>query len=207
MENIKNGPIVTYILIALNVIVFFLETIAGGSTSAEVAIRFGAEFTPYILQDGQWYRLLTSCFLHFGIMHIASNMFSLYIIGNTIESYFGKVRYIIIYLVSGIAGNVLTLLVEMFTGSYALSAGASGAISGMIGAMIVFAIDPRTKNAFPFSRMLMGFLVVIIPGIGSSQGNVVAHIGGLIGGMVTALIMYAILYLKTKNDDRDIVQL
>ncbi len=187
-------PVVTIILIVINVAVFLLETAAGGSENVEIAIRFGAQYTPYILQDGQWYRLFTSMFVHFGINHIASNMLALMALGYHAEFYFGKIRYLIIYILSGICGSVLSMVMELYSLQYAVSAGASGAICGLIGTLLIFAFDPATKKQFPLRRVIAGIVLILIPT--GENINYSAHIGGMIGGF---LVAYTIYYFMKKN--------
>ena len=98
-QGIAHRYSVTIVLIVINIIVYFAEEMSGGSTSNNVALTFGAAFTPFILQ-GQWWRLFTSMFVHFGISHIANNMLSLFILGRIVEQYYGHFRFLVLYLVS-----------------------------------------------------------------------------------------------------------
>ncbi len=108
---------VTYILILINGIMFVIETAAGGSENTSVAYRFGAMYAPAVVL-GQWWRLFTAMFLHFGLAHIASNMLSLYLLGRPCETVLGHVRMLILYLVSGVAGNVLTLIADLYENGF-----------------------------------------------------------------------------------------
>ena len=191
----KYRPYVTIVLVAINVIVFLLETLSGGSEDNEVLLKYGAQFAPYIFDDGQWYRLFTSMFVHIGVNHIFNNMISLIVVGQYIENYFGRIKYLILYIVSGLAGSFLSLVKEMHTESFAISAGASGAICGLIGALIVFSIDPETRRIFPLRRVIVCIILVLIPA--ASNVNVTAHIGGMIGGAITGYTMY--YYSKYKG--------
>ena len=190
-------PIVTLILIGLNVIVYIAECLHGNPEDVNNLLNMGAAYTPYIAGNGEWYRLFTSMFLHFGIEHIASNMIALIAVGQYIEWYFGTVRYLVIYFVAGLTGNILFLIVEIFTRDFAASAGASGAISGLFGALIILAIDPRTKRVFSLPRILFGLVLLLIPSFGGTSVNIIAHFGGIVGGFITALIFY--LFMRNKN--------
>ena len=118
-------PIVTTILIALNIILFLAMYVFGeGSTHVLTLYRFGA-FSKDAVLMGDFYRLITSAFLHIGIVHLLCNMYSLYVLGPQLEGFFGKTKFLIIYLFSAIAGNLLSMV---FPGNGGLSAGASGAI-------------------------------------------------------------------------------
>lgn len=182
----KNN-VVTILLIAVNVIIFLIEEVSGGSNDVQVALRFGAEYVP-LIQAGEYYRLFTACFLHFGFYHLISNMFSLYLMGRIVEQVFGKVRYLIIYLVSGITGNVLTFFLEVSTGSYSVSAGASGAIFGLFGTFAVMAISRKFRVASLW-QVILAIVLSLSPGFSDPEIGVSAHIGGLIGGFIISLIL------------------
>lgn len=185
----KRIPVVTYILIGINAAVFFLETLMGESENLQVALSFGALYTPLVTEYGQWWRLFTAMFLHFGIQHLGSNMISLWAIGPYAETFFGKARYLLLYLVSGICGNLLTVAVELHTGSYALSAGASGAICGLLSVFLIFALMPQTRRAFPLPRVLAAIALVLLPGLTDQSISMTAHLGGLIGGFLLSAVM------------------
>ena len=95
---------VTYIIIGINILLFAAESMKGGAMNQEVALKFGAQYTPYI-QQGQWYRLFTSMFLHFGFLHLICNMYSLYNLGPSLEYIFGIPIFVVLYLASGLAAN------------------------------------------------------------------------------------------------------
>ncbi len=188
----EKKPLMTYILIAVNVLVFLLEAAAGGSEDVDVAIRFGAYVMPLVRDRGEWYRLFTAMFLHFGPEHLGSNMISLFALGSFVERCFGKVRFLVIYLVSGLAGNLLVYFTDVLsgTGGTAVSAGASGAICGLLGVFIVFALLPQMKGMFPMKRVLIAVLLVLAPGLSDGSINMTAHIGGLIGGFLITWPVY-----------------
>ena len=202
-ENIKaedifslKKPIVTYGIIAINVIVFILMYILGnGSEDAYTLIKFGANVPEYI-KAGEYYRLLTSAFLHIGVFHLLCNNYALYIIGSQLESFLGKTKFLIVYLVSAICGNLMSLL---FTTG--ISAGASGAIFGLLGSLLYFGYYYRVylgnlihSQIIPviLLNLCIGFLT---PGIDNA-----AHIGGLIGGVLSTMAVG--LKYKSKKSDR-----
>lgn len=188
----RNQLSATIVLIMINAVVFIAETTAGGSTNTDVAIRFGAQYTP-LIQQGQWWRLFTSMFLHFGIMHIATNMYALYSLGTSVERMFGHGRFLIIYLVSGFCGNLLSYLIERQTHHYAVSAGASGAIFGLMGVFLMMALMPRWRSYVPVRSVLINLGINLAVGFSNRQINMNAHLGGLIGGMLCTLVMLTIL--------------
>ncbi len=200
MNKRKKYPVVTYILIGINVLIYALETLAGGSQETEVAVRFGALYTPFVLRYGEYYRLLTAMFLHFGIDHLGSNMISLFVLGSYVESYFGKVRFLFIYFIAGLCGNVLTLFMDFLPwADPALSAGASGAICGLLGVFIVFAMTPGIRRYFPMKRVLFGIIFSLAPGLGNAEISLRAHIGGLIGGFLTALFFQKVMEWRNRG--------
>ena len=179
----------TLILIAINGLMFAIETVAGGSTKTSVARKFGAYWYPDV-QKGQWYRLITAMFLHFGPFHIACNMYSLYNLGPALERFFGVGTFLTIYLLSGIAGNVATYLKDRHTGRYALSAGASGAVFGLLGSWLVLTIMPQVKTSMSIHGIMYVLLINVAYGFANKRINMAAHAGGFVcGSVLTALIV------------------
>lgn len=179
----KKKPIITYALILINILVFVMMYILGeGSNNTATLVKFGANYGP-LIKMGDYYRLITSAFLHIGIVHLLVNCYALYVIGPQVESFFGKGKYLVIYLLSAIFGNLLSVL---FTDG--ISAGASGAIFGLLGAIVYFGYHYRIyldgvlkSQIIPLivMNLLLGF---ILPGIDNA-----AHIGGLIGGILVTM--------------------
>ncbi len=180
---------VTNVLIAVNVIVFVIEEFAGGSENTEVAVSFGALYAPYVLA-GEWWRLVSAMFVHFGMEHLVMNMISLAAIGRYAEEFFGPVRYLILYMLSGIGGNVLTLVSDVHSSAYAVSAGASGAICGLMAVFILFALLPGLRRAFPMRRVLFAIFLILAPGLTDHTISMTAHLGGLITGILTTGVLY-----------------
>lgn len=178
---------VTWFLILANALVFFAETVSGGSRNTAVAKKFGALYVPD-LKRGRWYELITSMFVHFGVIHIACNMYSLYNIGVSLEYFLGSGRYLALYLISGICGNLLTAYVQTRKGRFTLSAGASGAVFGLIGVYVMLAILPAYRRYVDVGGIIITLVINVLYGAYNRQINTVAHIGGLIGGMLMTLI-------------------
>ena len=182
---------VTYGLIALNVLVFVLMLLFGAGflvTDGNAAIAWGANFGPLTL-GGDWWRLVTSMFVHFGIFHLGMNMFSLYMVGGLVERLFGSMRFLLLYLVAGLCGSMISLVWH----PDANSAGASGAIFAIFGALAAYLLD--SKNAIPVvvrRKMLKDMAVILIINLvfGMQAGiDNAAHIGGLIAGVVLGFIL------------------
>ena len=177
-------PIVTYSLIFICILVFILMYVLGnGSTDNYTLLVFGGNVDT-LTKNGDYYRLFTSMFLHIGILHLLCNMYSLYIIGKEVENVFGKVKYLIIYLLSGIAGSILSLAFNHNT----ICAGASGAIFGLLGALLYFGYYYRTYLGATLTRSIIPVIVLnLIIGFTSSGIDNAAHIGGLVGGILIAM--------------------
>lgn len=179
----KKTPIMTYILIAINTILFVLMYVLGnGSDDALTLLRFGASY-PDFIKAGDYYRLLTSAFLHIGFLHFLFNNYALYVIGSQLEGFFGKVKYLIIYLGSAILGNLMSMLF-----SNSISAGASGAIFGLLGALLYFGYHYRVYlGTVVKSQIIPLILINLAIGFMMSGVNNASHIGGLIGGVLLAM--------------------
>jgi rhomboid protease GluP len=162
---------------------------AGGSMNEQTLMAFGVKANPAIAQ-GQWWRFVTPVFIHIGWLHIIFNSYALWIVGPQVEKLYGSARFVILYVITGVAGVVGSYLFHPF----AISAGASGAIFGLFGVLLVFGIRYRESIPPFFKRAVgTGVLPVIlinlvigltIPGIDNS-----AHIGGLIAGAVLAAVV------------------
>lgn len=175
-------PIMTYILIAMNVLYFVAMYIFGnGSTDTFTLLKFGANYAP-LVQMGEWYRLFTSIFIHIGVLHLLCNMYSLYIIGAQLESFFGKFKYLLIYIFSGIVGNLFSILL---TGG--IAAGASGAIFGLFGALLYFGYHYRIYLGTVIKSQIIPLIILnLLIGFMSTGIDNAAHIGGLIAGALVA---------------------
>lgn len=178
---VTGKPFFTYVFMIIQVFVFLLMEMNGGSTNSATLIQFGAKYSPYILQ-GEWWRFFTPMVIHIGFIHLLMNTISLYLIGAEVERIYGNTRFLIIYLFAGFSGSLASFMM-----SPSLAAGASGAIFGCFGALLYFGI------VYPklfFRTMGQGVIVLIlinlaygfsVPGIDNA-----GHIGGLIGGFLAA---------------------
>lgn len=178
-------PALTYFLIVANVIMFFLLEANGGSTNIENLIRFGAKFNPNII-NGEWWRIISSMFLHIGIFHLFMNMFALYYLGTVVERIYGSWRFIIIYFFAGIGGGITS-----FAFSFNVSAGASGAIFGLFGALLFFGLIHKKIFFQTMGRGIITIIVInIVFGILVPQIDMGAHLGGLIAGFLTSAFVH-----------------
>lgn len=130
-------------------------------------------------------------FLHFGVQHLANNMFLLFVLGGRLERVAGKLRFLLIFLFGGMSGNILSLYLEMRSGEYAISAGASGAVFAVMGAMIYIVLRHKGRMEDLSVRQIVVMAALSLYfGFSSSGVDNAAHVGGLLGGFVLAVILY-----------------
>ena len=188
-------PIITVSLIIINVIVFILMYIFGkGSQDAFTLIKFGA-FQKDLILGGEYYRLITSAFLHIGIFHLLFNCYALYVIGRQLESFLGKIKFLIIYIVSAHCGSLMSKIFPI-----SISAGASGAIFGLLGSLLYFGYNYRVYLGTVLKSQIIPLILInLIFGFMVSGINNAAHIGGLIGGILITMSL-GIKYKSKKSE-------
>lgn len=193
-ELVNRDNIITMSLIFINILLYIFCAIRSGNIidiDGLTLLQVGGNFGP-LVSEGQVWRLLTCAFLHGGLIHIIFNMYALYVIGPQLEVLFGRVKYIVIYLLSAIGGSLLSYIFSPLS----LSIGASGAIFGLFGAMVMYVLKYRDRIP---KRVLNNLFFVIILNlfIGFNLQGIdnFGHIGGLLTGVVVSLIF---LSLKQK---------
>lgn len=175
----KKLPWATYVVIMVDVIVFLLMELAGGSTRTSVLIAFGAKVNP-LIQQGEVWRLVTANFIHIGFVHLAFNMYALWSLGSFAEELFGHARFLLLYLISGIGGTLASYLF-----SQAISAGASAAIFGLLGALILYSWrHPQLWRSGFGMNLVVVTAVNLIFGMSQPGIDNFAHLGGLVSGAV-----------------------
>ena len=189
----QNPRFVTNILIAINVAVYLLFALLSQNlldpTQNPYFIQF-AQYNPLIHQNpADAWTIFTAMFLHFNLLHIGLNMLSLFFIGTAVEVFFGKWRYLVIYLVSGIIGGIVTYFIDPTV----LAAGASGAIFGVFGALGVFYIVNRRSLGMYGNGAIMNWLfwlgLNLVWGFSDTSIGIFDHIGGLVAGMIIAVLL------------------
>lgn len=171
-------PQVVYGIMFLTLLVMWLAESVGSTFDPNTLITFGAKVNP-LIDDGQWWRLITPMFLHIGWFHFAINMFALWSLGPLVERMYGSFRFLVIYLVGGIIASTAS-----YAFSDSISAGASGALFGLVGALLYFGLRDRSlfmKTLGPPLFIMLGLNVGLAFVLGSSLDHF-AHAGGLIGG-------------------------
>jgi rhomboid protease GluP len=190
LEELKKEP-VTAGLMLLNILIFFLVDLSGGSENTMHMVKCGAAYTPYILDNHEFYRLFTCMFLHFGMAHLANNMLVLFVLGGRLERSIGKIKFLVVYLVGGVLGNVVSMLLDLHTEEYAVSAGASGAVFAVLGGLIYLILRNRGKVEDLSARQILVMAVLsTYLGFTSSGVDNAAHLGGMAGGFLLAVLLY-----------------
>ena len=192
----NKSSLITYTIIIICVIVFGLMYILGnGSMDEGTLITFGANLG-FLTKNGEYFRLLTCAFLHIGIVHLLFNMYALFVIGPQVESFFGKFKFTLIYLLSAISASTLSLIFN----DNVISAGASGAIFGLLGALLYFGYYYRVYLGNVLKSQIVPIILInLVFGFVVSGVDNAAHIGGLIGGVLTSMALGA----PDKNNKAD----
>lgn len=183
------GP-VTMGMVLVNVIVHIVLSILGSTEDSTFMFYHGA-MLPESLYNGDFYRLFTSMFMHFGVSHVAGNMLVLCLMGSMLERNIGKLPFLLIYLISGVGGNVLSAICHLQGGEQVVSAGASGAIFGVMGALACLVIMNKgslLRENLTTKKILVFVGLSLYQGFSSPDVDNLAHVGGVITGALTAMI-------------------
>ncbi len=177
---------VSLILVIINVIIY-IGCVIFGNTVTDLGKM---DYEP--VNEGQIYRLFTAMFLHGGIDHLINNMISLYFMGSMVERVLGRYRYLLIYIFSGIAGNLFSFGYEKFFGLRYSSVGASGAVYGILGAIVVLSLKKVKGLDVSIKRIFLAVFFCIYSSFSVAGIDYAAHIGGLIGGIVITFAVYSV---------------
>ncbi|MGH4008887.1 MAG: rhomboid family intramembrane serine protease [Pseudonocardiaceae bacterium] len=185
--DLNGRSVVIPVLIAINVVIFALTVTQAGSLASNYLAPLFQQWAlrPTAVADGQWWRLLTSGFLHIGPIHLAFNMIALWVIGRDLEQVLGRTRFLLVYLVSLLGGS---LAVFLLAAENSRTAGASGAVFGLMGGLAVVLLRMRRSPGPALTIILLNVVITfVVPGL-SIQG----HLGGLVfGAAVTTGLVYA----------------
>ncbi len=204
--------LVTFVLIAINVVVFAVEAVMAGFTidiDARTLYQMGAMYAPAVQGIGDVYRFVTPMFLHVDLMHLLFNMAALYSAGVLLEYLLGRWNYLLLYFVAGISGNALSFLTDSLTGSYAVSAGASTSIFGLFVAIALLGVLSKRNREFlaQYSKGMLSVIginiafTLLVPSVSLS-----GHLGGAVGGLI-AMFMVPSKNLRVPTPVRIIVAL
>ena len=188
-EQIKTLPAVTVTIAAANILVWIFLEAAGRTYDSEFMTAWGAAYTPYILENGEWWRLLSCTFLHFGAEHLLNNMFIFVLTGMRLEKFLGKLPFVLLYLFSGFAGSALSFVMELKAGEIVVSAGASGAVFGVLGGLTAAAVCNHGKvEGLTLKGLFIMLALNLYNGFTTAGVDNWGHIGGFAGGFLLCLI-------------------
>lgn len=189
----KKKIIITYIIIAINILIYFLSV--AGILDVSIFAMNG-----YMVQkNNKWYRIITSIFFHGSIIHLFCNMYSLYIIGTELETVMGKIKYFVVYILSGIISSLLSGVIN---GAGISSIGASGAIFGLMASLLYFGNHYRLYLSNVISRQLVPVILInLVIGFAFPYIDNWAHIGGLVGGLFSSMLVG----IEGKTEKRDTI--
>ena len=181
-------PIISYVFMAVSIFLFFFLVLFEGNNILEIGVTSLVEFggnVGILTKNGEYYRLFSSIFLHAGLIHLGCNMYSLYVVGPQVESFYGKIKYFFIFLFSGLTGGILSLA---FSPNNVVSVGASGAIFGILGSIGYFGYHYRVYLGNVLKSQIIPIIVLnLMIGFSVSGIDNFGHIGGLIGGIFASM--------------------
>ena len=188
-SSFRNRAKIVWTILVFNCIAFVMLILAGGSTDVEVLVSFGA-LSSNLVSEGEYWRFITCIFLHANLMHLGVNAFSLFIFGPTAEVFFGRIKFLIIYLISGVGGSATSYV---FIDPRSIGVGASGAVFGVLGSIAVYYYLNQHIYG-KYGRGMMGGIALIVLlnlGFGFTVQGVDnwAHIGGLLSGILAAFAL------------------
>lgn len=191
-------------IVAINILIFLLvDRFRGDSGYTERMLEYGAMYGPYVKEGGQFYRLFTSIFLHFGITHLFNNMLILWFLGSYLErligntsisarpSFSSSLKYLFLYLLSGVLAGLFSMEYNMVKGEIFVAAGASGAIFGVSGALLYIVLINRGHvEGLTIRQIILFVFLSMYAGFASSGVDNAAHVGGFLSGFVLAVLIY-----------------
>lgn len=199
VEFVKSRQPVNLAIVLTNIVVFLVLSVMGDTEDGYFMLQHGANYAPFVVEWGEYYRLFTCMFLHFSVQHLFNNMLVLIFLGDAVEQMGGKLRFLVIYLGGGLAGNILSVMYDMHTENYSVSAGASGAIFAVIGALVAIVLLNRGKiPEYTKKRMFLMASLSVLQGFTATGVDNCAHIGGLVFGFLLALLFHRKLTIEDR---------
>ena len=185
----KRYPYATIALAAANIVYFLLLMAVGAVESTAKMVEWGALYMAKGTYVGSPFRIMTSMFMHFDIYHLGSNLLMLFVVGDMLEERLGRGRFVISYLISGLVGNSAAVWWYHLPGATVVSAGASGAVYGLVGVICCLVFRKRGSiPGFSRERVLLMIFLMLYSGFVNTGINVAAHVGGLAVGLLCGLL-------------------
>lgn len=190
LYNIRNQGYANVLIIIINTAVFLAVTLEEILKGYSVIFNSGLMYPPAVTEAGDYYRFFTSMFLHFDITHLANNMIMLAAVGRYLEHNLGAIKYLILYVLSGVCGNLLSFALDIHSGEFVISAGASGAVFGTVGGLLAVALKNGGKiYGLTLRRIMLMVALSLFAGLTSSGIDNAAHFGGCISGILIGLVL------------------
>ncbi len=200
----QRRPSVTIALIVVNIAVFILAEIFLGPTGDAAVLRRAGGQVPSLVMGGEYWRLVSSMFIHSGIRHLLNNMLILYVLGEFLERLLGHVKFAILYLLGGLAGNLAELAFQLRRGEDIVSVCASGAVVAIMGVVLLVLLRHRGHvRGLSIRQILIMLAFSVYFGFASEGIANEAHIGGLIAGFLLALLLYVKEMPVIRRRDRE----
>jgi len=204
-EKKANLPLVTCVLAGINIVIFLVVDLFLFRRQNEIA--YFMALNPVLVMRGEYWRMITSMFYHFGMDHLFCNMLMLFVVGSLLEPFYGKVRYGVLYFVSGLAAGGASLLynglIRGEEGKLVLCAGASGAVYGLIGAFVaIFLVQRKALSAPEKNRLLLAVAFLLFGSIFDTGVGHDAHFGGFLAGLLLGSL-YCVQRKRKRSDDRN----
>ena len=182
---------VNIVMVLINVVSYFVLEAMGDTTDALFMYAHGAMYPAAVLAGGEYYRLITSAFIHFGLPHLINNMILMICLGSYVERALGKIRYLILYLACAVGSSMASMFHMIYNGDWAVSGGASGVVFGIIGALLFLVVKNRGRFAdLSWKRFLIMMLLALYFGFATAGVDNAAHVGGLSIGFVMGAIFF-----------------
>lgn len=200
-------PVITIFFIAVNVILFIIMELIGDTFDTEYMYSVGAMYPTSIYVDHEYWRFFTANYMHFGFEHIVNNMIVLIAVGNYGEKALGHVKYAVLYVLSGIGGSILSYVMMLRKNDFAVSAGASGAIFGIFGALLwVIIVNKGRFEDLSGKGVMFMIALALYYGISAGGADNWGHLGGLLTGVVVSIILYRKEPLEEEAENVDFVE-
>ena len=190
-HSIMQLPFVTGLIALANILVYIILSFGGATEDAFYMTSRGAMYPEFLTINHQWWRLLTAMFLHFGVAHLMNNMVIFCCVGSRLEKYIGHWKMAVVYFAAGIGGGLLSYIMMLLSGNYAVSGGASGAVFGVIGGLLWVVIYYRGKlEGMTTKGILIMIVLSLYFGFTSIGVDNWCHVGGMLCGFLATLILY-----------------
>ncbi|WP_101876673.1 rhomboid family intramembrane serine protease [Lachnoclostridium edouardi] len=187
----KKRAYVNITIIVVNVLYFLFLELKGPTEDLDLLKRYGAMYAPLVVEQGEYYRIFTSMFIHIGFSHLLNNMIILFVLGDNLERALGEIKYFIFYFVCGAGANIISMLISIQSNRLTVSAGASGAIFGVIGGLIyAVAVNKGRLEDLSSRQLIMLVICSLYYGFTGTGVDNAAHISGLILGILLAAVFY-----------------